>query len=492
MQVVEGQCGNFLPGIAADELTGSNDDEVVLGGARNDVINAGGGNDLVLAGAGDDLVSARDDSVNSVSSLIADDIFDGGADIDTFDLSTLLYPGDPGYTVSLDPTAGYAAGLLIGRDALRNFENLIATRYDDHITGNDVQNRLEGRDGADTLIGLGGSDVLIGGKGDDRLEGGSASDTYVYLEDADTILEAGGSADVIQFDPTSGSVLRANVSFTANSDQDLIITVDRSFSIDINETVTILDFFRDGSRVVESLTFTDGSTFDLTGDIEFEGNWLFGTAGDNQLTGVGSTDTVSYDNSAGSVRIDLDSSNFSPLRAAPRMAALIGDALVVGYASGTDIGNDTLIGIENAIGGLGSDVIIGSRYSNVLDGEGGRDVLIGEGGRDFLLGGAGADDFVYLSAADSRRGSRRDVIEDFQRRADDIDLSALDASLDRAGNQAFKWIGSKAFTGKAGELHYVKKAGFILVEGDIDGNGKADFQIQLDDIAAIGKGDFIL
>jgi hypothetical protein len=41
-------------------------------------------------------------------------------------------------------------------------------------------------------------------------------------------------------------------------------------------------------------------------------------------------------------------------------------------------------------------------------------------------------------------------------------------------------------------MHNVKTAGFVIVEGDIDGDGKADFQIQVDGLGKLGAGDFSL
>jgi serralysin len=87
--------------------------------------------------------------------------------------------------------------------------------------------------------------------------------------------------------------------------------------------------------------------------------------------------------------------------------------------------------------------------------------------------------------------ARRDVITDFERGLDEIDLSGIDAKKGGADN-AFKWIGNSAFHGKAGELHYLKKAGFLLVEGDINGDRKADFQIEVSGINKLFADDFIL
>jgi hypothetical protein len=44
---------------------------------------------------------------------------------------------------------------------------------------------------------------------------------------------------------------------------------------------------------------------------------------------------------------------------------------------------------------------------------------------------------------------------------------------------AFSWIGDCKFTGSAGQLHYVSQHDATIVEGDIDGDRHADFQIEL-------------
>jgi serralysin len=80
------------------------------------------------------------------------------------------------------------------------------------------------------------------------------------------------------------------------------------------------------------------------------------------------------------------------------------------------------------------------------------------------------------------------VIADFQRGADDIELASIDASAARAGNQPFKFIGAKAFSGAAGELRF--KNG--LLEGDVNANKLADFQIEVTGLSTLGADDFLL
>ncbi|WP_436041195.1 M10 family metallopeptidase C-terminal domain-containing protein, partial [Rhizobium sp. LjRoot98] len=89
--------------------------------------------------------------------------------------------------------------------------------------------------------------------------------------------------------------------------------------------------------------------------------------------------------------------------------------------------------------------------------------------------------------------SGRDTIFDFSGTGGDrIDLSAIDANTAASGNQAFTYVGTAAFTGKAGELRYVKAASDTYVYGDVNGDGKADFAIHLDDAVSLAKGYFVL
>jgi hypothetical protein len=97
------------------------------------------------------------------------------------------------------------------------------------------------------------------------------------------------------------------------------------------------------------------------------------------------------------------------------------------------------------------------------------------------------------------KGAGRDVIFDFDGTRDVgddldlIDLSGIDAKKGH-GNQAFHFIGAQKFHHKAGELQvkYNSVTDIAIVSGDIDGNGKADFQIEVHSAAALAKADFIL
>ena len=159
-------------------------------------------------------------------------------------------------------------------------------------------------------------------------------------------------------------------------------------------------------------------------------------------------------------------------------------------------GNDQLKGgggTDFLAGGLGDDSLGGNDGNDILRGGDGNDRLDGGLGKDLLTGGAGHDTFFFQLATESPKSSGRDVIKDFSHAQNDkIDLDLMDANTKKAGDQAFHYIGDLAFTHHRGELHEIQLANKTLVEGDINGDGKADFQIELTGHLHLVKGDFIL
>jgi Ca2+-binding RTX toxin-like protein len=149
----------------------------------------------------------------------------------------------------------------------------------------------------------------------------------------------------------------------------------------------------------------------------------------------------------------------------------------------------------------GNDKITGGKYDDQLSGFSGNDTITGGRGADFLSGGKGADRFVFKSRYDSK-GYDNDYIEDFSRsQGDKIDLRAIDAKTTSKGNQSFTFIGKDAFTKKAGQLRYdslKSEDGWgtvtytSYVEADVNGDGRADFELTLNDVRTISKNYFIL
>jgi serralysin len=141
--------------------------------------------------------------------------------------------------------------------------------------------------------------------------------------------------------------------------------------------------------------------------------------------------------------------------------------------------------IENAIGGAGNDSITGNSAGNILRGGGGVDTLRGAGGSDRLEGNAGGDIFVFGALGDSLEYEARsdgkkstpDMLLDFTSGTDKIDLSAIDANLLTAGDDAFTFIGANAFSGVAGQLRAEVFGGRLHILGDVNGDGVADLHI---------------
>lgn len=73
-----------------------------------------------------------------------------------------------------------------------------------------------------------------------------------------------------------------------------------------------------------------------------------------------------------------------------------------------------------------------------------------------------------------------------------IRTSHIDAKPATTGDDSFSWIGSSKFSGTAGQLHYVSEHGSTIVEGDVNGDRIADFQIELKGKVALSASDFLL
>ncbi|TKB95331.1 MAG: hypothetical protein E8D41_00810 [Nitrospira sp.] len=294
--------GNALDNV----LLGNTADNVLDGGAGNDVVNGGfprsvenqlfidTGSDVLLGGEGDDLLIPFGDVVFGFEIGV-------GGDPNRFNTPDDVLLGGPGHDTYLIRHAGQIIGEREGEgidmvhstvsytlsDHVENLV-LIPTAIDDDLglpgligTGNTLDNVLIGGGGEDLLVGGAGHDTLYGGSarsgGDidddgipdavpvnDTLVGGTGHDTYVF--------NVGDGLDTIDDTVTVGEGNR--IQFGLNIGQsDLTFVHDeaaRTLMIQVGNSGTdqlILKNFNptgaDGSLVVETLAFADGTTASL-------------------------------------------------------------------------------------------------------------------------------------------------------------------------------------------------------------------------------------
>ncbi|MDD5214935.1 MAG: M10 family metallopeptidase C-terminal domain-containing protein, partial [Methylococcales bacterium] len=132
----------------------------------------------------------------------------------------------------------------------------------------------------------------------------------------------------------------------------------------------------------------------------------------------------------------------------------------------------------------------GNALNNQITGNSAANILSGLAGKDILTGGAGADTFAYQNVSDSLSDAH-DVITDFSALQDDkIDLSAVDADSNQAGKQLFHYIGDAAFTKQAAQLRF--DSATHQLQGDTNGDGKAEFVIELSGISSLASDALIL
>lgn len=428
--IFHGQDSVFLSLILAgnDTVNGTRFADLLMGGGGNDTLVGGLGADKLIGGAGMDIASY----VNATAGVIA----------------SLLSPAG---------NSGEAKG-----DTYSSIEGLSGSKFVDKLIGDGNGNSLHGLAGNDTLDGGAGDDVLIGGAGADTLIGGAGIDTASYA------------------DATKGVV--ANLAKPSANTNDAL---GDTFSSIENLT---------GSGYSDTLTGNAGANVLLGGD---GADTLAGAGGNDRLDG-GAGDDVLIGGAGADTLIGgagIDTASYAD--ATKGVAA----SLAKPSLNTNDAYGDTFSFIENLTGSNYGDTLTGDAQANVLAGGVGADILNGGAGNDTLYGGAGSDQlyggggkdvFVFKSLSDSTLNSAiRDTIFDFT--ADDkVDLSAIDANSKTSANDAFTFIDTKAFSGKAGELRYDKQASGTYIYGDVDGNKVADFAIRLDDAVVLKSGYFIL
>ena len=220
---------NLTGSAMADELKGDDTANVLEGGDGDDLLSGRGGDDTLKGGAGvdtlyggygNDRLEGGDDD-DALYGYDGDDVLIGGAGADTLNgqngTDTASYE-DSRAAITLSFLTGGTGGDAAG-DTFVSVENVIGSRYDDDITGDQGANELIGGSGADTLNGGDGNDTLGGGNGEDTLMGGDGDDTLQGGDGNDTLAggtgadhhDGGAGQDYIDFRDIDGGGIGINM-----------------------------------------------------------------------------------------------------------------------------------------------------------------------------------------------------------------------------------------------------------------------------------------
>jgi Ca2+-binding RTX toxin-like protein len=339
----------------------------------------------------------------------------------------------------VDLLAGGIGGDALG-DVYINMESVIGTAFSDAIRGNAAihqilkgeagNDTLEGRQGGDQLHGGIGNDQILAGLGDDYIEGGAGADTLDGNAGPWDRIVYTNSAAGISIDLATGAASGGDAA------GDRITGVEALFGSAHND------------RVLGTAGSNDINTGDGNDTIDGRGgdDWLDGSGGNDRILGGGGNDEL-----------------------------LAGD------------------GDDEVDGGSGNENLYGGKGDDDLDGEDGNDTVWGERGVDTLEGGDGNDTFLFYEYGETgMTAATRDLIEDFARGEDVIQLY-MDANRNTPmTDEAFTFIGNTAFRGNAGELRYFFSNGNTIVAADLNGDRLGDFQIELEGQLNLTATDFIL
>lgn len=443
----------------------------VMDGDRSVVAAAAGGYALAV-----DRASAVTVTVESagISGMVALDTSSGNAKLDVVDGAQILT------SVNTRLISGIHDARLLGVAHL----SLTGTASDDRLTGNSGNNRLVGGAGDDLIYGGAGDDTLFGGRGADQLFGGDGHDMLVGNDGDDTLFGGAGNDTLIGgmgydiLDGGNGSDLymiddqdHIHDTGTWGYDRAQIrdpsglhimvggwIGVDRVSGFIGDDTIDAT-----GATAAQSLLGGGGNDVLIGGsnnDRLFGGNGndliyggdghdiLIGGDGDDTLYGGAGNDTLVggqgnnvldggegndvYMISGQDLIIDTgtEPGNFdrAQINVAGGLSLSVGQWIGVERVSGFT-GNDTIDATgatadQQLLGGGGDDVLIGGSGNDQLYGGAGNDRLIGGAGDDYMVGGPGADTFVF------REGFGRDVVRDFTRGTDLIEIAAHSAMHD--------------------------------------------------------------
>ncbi|SHE85017.1 Ca2+-binding protein, RTX toxin-related [Lampropedia hyalina DSM 16112] len=173
-QAVEIDLSNQLEGFT---ITGSANNDTIVGGAGTNLIEAGNGNDDITGGAAADTINAGAGN-DTIRGFVGADTVDGGADTDTLVLdgtSLDLNNAVDGQLVDVENVDASTADEAVELDLSAQTEGFT-------ITGSANNDTITGGQGIDSINAGAGNDTIIGYTADDTVNGGAGIDTLLVTE----------------------------------------------------------------------------------------------------------------------------------------------------------------------------------------------------------------------------------------------------------------------------------------------------------------------
>ncbi len=501
-------------------MTGSRESDRLFGGKGANTLIGREGNDELFGGDGNDTLSGGEDAntlygqggadifqISPQSGDVSEDrIGDFQVGVDKIDVSGLgitsfeqlklifetngkdtFFDAYWGYEAHRVELTGVAPGKLSAGDfifATQEARKLTGSWGDDRLFGGAAGDTLNGGDGNDDLFGGDGNDKLIGGWGNDRYFGGAGVDTAVFSGNKSQnyiVKNADGSVSV------NGELL-VGIEKIQFADRTISVPQNLAPTSPVLSKATVAENSAIG-KTIGSFSSSDPEGGSLSYKLTDTAGGLFKLVG----TSLQVAKTLDFEKLQKD-KVTIEITDLAGKKVVKTFVISITDVTetVLGTSAAQTLKGG--IGADKIIAGAGDDVLIGYDGNDLLFGDSGNDTLSGSDGADQLTGGNGKDVFLFKLLSDSTISSTgRDTILDFSvADSDRINVSGIDANTKLASDQAFSFLGTLAFSGKAGELRYEKKTSDTYIYGDVDGDKKTDFSIHLDDAVTLSKDYFVL
>lgn len=369
---------------------------------------------------------------------------------------------DHSYTVGFDPAGGFRL-----RNVTSGFDYFFGdldpaqdSLYLD-FAGNTGDVTLQGGGKGDILIGGGGNDVLVGGGGADDLRGGDGDDTLT-VNGYDARVDGGAGFDTLLIDRDSMALFDTG---RATGIEQVIVG---------NGGEALFQYLDVSMGEIRSRSRADG-TVTISGTADADR--IVGGNGQDRLFGNGGDDTIVITAMPAHL-IGGDGDDLLIIRGGGTFA--MGDQHLseierIRVQDGSTL-NMTALNYQPGdvrVSGSAGATITGSRFADRITGGAGDDVLTGGYGGDRITGGAGADTFVFRNQWEIGGAGDRDRIIGFSSaEGDRISLEGLNDFI----GSPLEFIGDAVFSATgANELRAREQGNKYIVEGDITGDGAADF-----------------